>query len=129
MKSKHKIVILGNGMVGHRFIEEILNKECSDNYTITVFCEEKNIAYDRVSLSSYFDGKTKEDLSLVPKGYYNDNGVEVFIADKAASIDIKSKIVKSSEGREIYYDTLVFATGSFLLFCTALYISMISQSS
>ena len=113
MKSKHKIAILGNGMVGHRFIEEILNKECSNKYTITVFCEEKNIAYDRVSLSSYFDGKTKEDLSLVPKGYYKNNGVEVFIADKAASIDINSKIVKSSEGREIYYDTLVFATGSY----------------
>ena len=77
--SKHKIVVLGNGMVGNRFIEEILKKYCRNKYTITVFCEEKNTAYDRVSLSSYFDGKTKEELSLVPKGYYKDNGIEVFI--------------------------------------------------
>ena len=60
--SKHRIVILGNGMVGNRFIEEILKKDCRNKYTITVFCEEKNTAYDRVSLSSYFDGKTKEEL-------------------------------------------------------------------
>ena len=111
--SKHRIVILGNGMVGNRFIEEILKKDCRNKYTITVFCEEKNTAYDRVSLSSYFDGKTKEELSLVPKGFYKDNGIEVFIGERAASIDIKSKMVKSSEGREVYYDTLVFATGSY----------------
>lgn len=111
--SKHRIVILGNGMVGNRFIEEILKKDCRNKYTITVFCEEKNTAYDRVSLSSYFDGKTKEELSLVPKGYYKDNGIEVFIGETATSIDIKSRMVKSSEGKEIYYDTLVFATGSY----------------
>ena len=39
--SKHRIVILGNGMVGNRFIEEILKKDCRNKYTITVFCEEK----------------------------------------------------------------------------------------
>ncbi len=94
-------------------LKEILKKDCRNKYTITVFCEEKNTAYDRVSLSSYFDGKTKEELSLVPKGYYKDNGIEVFIGERATSIDIKSKMVKSSEGREIYYDTLVFATGSY----------------
>ena len=37
----------------------------------------------------------------------------MFIGERAASIDIKSKMVKSSVGREIYYDTLVFATGSY----------------
>ena len=81
MNSKHKIVIIGNGMVGHRFIEELVDKDFRDNFSITTFCEEKNLAYDRVSLSTYFNGKTKEDLSLMPEGYYEENGVEIFIGD------------------------------------------------
>ena len=113
MNSKHKIVIIGNGMVGHRFIEELVDKDFRDNFSITTFCEEKNLAYDRVSLSTYFNGKTKEDLSLMPEGYYEENGVEIFIGDKAESIDRKAKVVKSAGGREVHYDTLVLATGSY----------------
>ena len=37
MNSKHKIVIIGNGMVGHRFIEELVDKDFRDNFSITTF--------------------------------------------------------------------------------------------
>ncbi|SVC92582.1 uncharacterized protein METZ01_LOCUS345436, partial [marine metagenome] len=62
-------------MVGHRFIEEIVQSEQNDDYQITTFCEESEVAYDRVGLSSYFAGKTRKDLSLVPEGYYDEHGV------------------------------------------------------
>lgn len=52
--SKVRIAIIGNGMVGHRFIEELLDKAPAGQFDITVFCEEPRIAYDRVHLSSYF---------------------------------------------------------------------------
>ena len=50
--SKVRIAIIGNGMVGHRFIEELLDKAPAGQFDITVFCEEPRIAYDRVHLSS-----------------------------------------------------------------------------
>ncbi len=50
--SKVRLAIIGNGMVGHRFIEDLLDKSDAANFDITVFCEEPRIAYDRVHLSS-----------------------------------------------------------------------------
>lgn len=68
--SKVRIAIIGNGMVGHRFIEELLDKAPAGQFDITVFCEEPRIAYDRVHLSSYFSHHTAEELSLVREGFY-----------------------------------------------------------
>ena len=56
--SKVKIAIIGNGMVGHRYIEELVDKADMNNYDVTVFCEEPRVAYDRVHLSSYFSHHT-----------------------------------------------------------------------
>lgn len=49
-----RLVIIGNGMVGHRLIEELLEKATPGQFAITVFCEEPRVAYDRVHLSAYF---------------------------------------------------------------------------
>ncbi len=62
--SKVRLAIIGNGMVGHRFIEDLLDKSDAANFDITVFCEEPRIAYDRVHLLSYFSHHTAEELSL-----------------------------------------------------------------
>ena len=86
-----RIVVVGNGMVGHRFIEEIVQSDKRSDFTVTTFCEEPDLAYDRVGLSYYFAGKTKEDLSLVEDGYYAANGIEVYIGDKVVSIDREAK--------------------------------------
>ncbi|KAA0669325.1 hypothetical protein E2K61_14295, partial [Escherichia coli] len=44
--SKVRLAIIGNGMVGHRFIEDLLDKSDAANFDITVFCEEPRIAYE-----------------------------------------------------------------------------------
>ncbi len=49
--SKVRLAIIGNGMVGHRFIEDLLDKADAEQFDITVFCEEPRKAYDRVHLS------------------------------------------------------------------------------
>lgn len=61
--SKVRLAIIGNGMVGHRFIEDLLDKSDASLFDITVFCEEPRKAYDRVHLSSYFSHHTAEELS------------------------------------------------------------------
>lgn len=73
--SKTNLVIIGNGMVGHRFVEELIDKKQSDQFNVTIFCEEPRVAYDRVHLSSYFSGHTAEALSLVREGFYQENNI------------------------------------------------------
>ena len=111
--SKERIVIIGNGMVGHRFIEFLVGSDKADDYEVITFCEEPRYAYDRVQLSAFFSGSTAEDLSLVEDGFYDEHGVTVHLNDKAESIDREKKLVKSTQGREVSYDKLILATGSY----------------
>lgn len=111
--SKLKLVVIGNGMVGHRYIEDLVDKTDVSQYEITVFCEEPRVAYDRVHLSSYFSHHTADELSLVKEGFYEKHGINMLIGERAINVNREKRIVHSSSGREIQYDTLIMATGSF----------------
>ncbi|HUM12069.1 MAG TPA: nitrite reductase large subunit NirB [Myxococcaceae bacterium] len=110
--TKKDVVVVGNGMVGHRFIELLLESDQRDDWAITTFCEEPRLAYDRVNLTSFFAGKTAGDLSLVTPHRYEAAGVTAHLGDRVAAIDRQRKEVVSAEGRRIRYDVLVLATGS-----------------
>ena len=102
-----RVVVIGNGMVGHRFVE--LAKSCD----VTTFCEEPRLAYDRVNLSSYFAGKSAAELALARVEEYRRAGVVVHVGDKAVAIDRAGKTVTSQAGLTVAYDKLVLATGSY----------------
>lgn len=93
--SKVRLAIIGNGMVGHRFIEDLLDKSDAANFDITVFCEEPRIAYDRVHLSSYFSHHTAEELSLVREGFYEKHGIKVLVGERAITINRQEKVIHS----------------------------------
>ena len=63
------IVVIGHGMVGHKFLEQLHALGVADA-NVTVLCEEPRAAYDRVHLSEFFSGKSAEDLSLVAPGFF-----------------------------------------------------------
>lgn len=111
--SKKRIVVVGNGMVGHKFIENLVQSERLDEFEVTVFCEETRLAYDRVQLSAFFSGATAADLALTDREYYRDNGIEIIVGDKAVTIDRGEKSVTSESGHKTFYDKLILATGSF----------------
>jgi nitrite reductase (NADH) large subunit len=113
MSDKKQLVVIGNGMVGHKFLQSMTNSEAMQDYEITTFCEENRLAYDRVQLSAYFSGKTEDDLSLVAPGFFEENNITVHIGDRASHIDRDKKIVTSENGRSISYDKIVLATGSY----------------
>ncbi|CAN8139990.1 hypothetical protein THIOSC15_1980042 [uncultured Thiomicrorhabdus sp.] len=113
--TKQKIVVVGNGMVGHSFIEKLVKSEARQNYEIIVFGEEPRKAYDRVYLSSYFSGKTADDLSLVTPGFYEENNIDIRLNRKVVSIDREAKTVTVDDGSVQDYDRLVLATGSIRL--------------
>ncbi|WP_419208265.1 nitrite reductase large subunit NirB [Photobacterium leiognathi subsp. mandapamensis] len=111
--SKVKLAIIGNGMVGHRYIEELIDRTEIDNYEITVFCEEPRVAYDRVHLSSYFSHHTADELSLVKQGLYEKHGINVLLGERAINVNREQKLILSNTGREVHYDKLIMATGSY----------------
>jgi nitrite reductase (NADH) large subunit len=107
-----RLVIIGNGMVGHRVIELMLDGGHQQEWNITVFCEEPRAAYDRVHLTSAFAGTSEAELALAAPGRYDEGGVELLIGDRAAAIDRAARTVTSAAGRVVAYDQLILATGS-----------------
>ena len=104
-----KIVVIGNGMVGQRFLEQLAAR---GEFDLTVFCEEPRPAYDRVQLTSFFAGKSAADLNLGKKEFFAAAGVTLRLNDQVLSVDVERKIVRSARYKEVPYDKLVFATGS-----------------
>jgi len=113
MQTRTRLVIIGNGMVGHKLVETLVGSATALQFELITFCEEPRYAYDRVHLSEFFNGKNAQDLSLVAEGFYARHGVTVHLNDKAVAIDRGNKIVTSARGREVAYDKLVLATGSY----------------
>jgi nitrite reductase (NADH) large subunit len=108
-----KLVVVGNGMAGQRFLEQLVSRMSGASPEVTVFCGEPRPAYDRVQLTSFFSGKSAADLSLVPAGFFEQHGIALRLGDKAVAIDRTRKLVRSARGHELPYDKLVLATGSY----------------
>ncbi len=113
----HKLIVIGNGMVGQKYLEtlcESLDRDGTrDRYEITVFCEETRPAYDRVRLSAYFSGSSAEDLALTDQQFFSDRGIDLHLEEAVTRIDRDRRCVISQTGVEHGYDTLVLATGSY----------------
>jgi nitrite reductase (NADH) large subunit len=105
-----KIIVIGHGMVGHKFLESLGD---SSDMQVTVLCEESRPAYDRVHLSEYFSGTSAEQLSLVPQGFFERGNLLLKLKTRAVSIDRDAKTVTVRSGEVLEYDKLVMATGSF----------------
>ena len=106
-----KIAVIGHGMVGHKFLEQ-LHELGIAQAEVTVLCEEPRAAYDRVHLSEFFAGKTAEDLSLVEPGFFDRSGFTLRLAAKAVAIERRDNTVTTADGEVLHYDKLVIASGS-----------------
>lgn len=106
-----KIVVVGHGMVGHKFLEALAETGLRDAQ-VTVLCEEPRPAYDRVHLSEYFAGRSAEDLSLVEPGFFERTGFRLRLAARAVKIERRENTVTTADGEVLPYDKLVLATGS-----------------
>src|SRR5262249_52804927 len=113
MSTSRKIVVIGNGMVGQRFLEQLTGRMSSAELDVTVFCEEPRAAYDRVQLTSFFAGKSAIDLNMVPSRFFEDRAITLRLNDRVHAIDRIRKTVRSARYRDVPYDKLVLATGSY----------------
>ena len=107
-----RLVVIGNGMVGHRLLTELAGTGALEHLQVTVLGEEPRTAYDRVALSSFLDGRSAEDLSLVEDGFFERHGIALHLGDPVTGVDLDPQVVTTASGRRFGYDRLVLATGS-----------------
>ncbi|MGW6152922.1 nitrite reductase large subunit NirB [Streptomyces sp. NPDC055144] len=113
MPTMPTLVLVGHGMVGQRFLEALAERGLTDTHRVVVLCEEPRPAYDRVQLTSYFSGRTPDELSLTDAGFIARHGIELRLGDPAEHIDRATRTVTARSGLQVTYDTLVLATGSY----------------
>ena len=110
--SRKTAVVIGNGPVGHRFCERLVEYDAGRNHRIVTFCEEPRPAYDRVHLTSYFDHRDPARLAVARIEWYRENEIQLHVGDRARTIDRSRRVVVSEAGAEVPYDCVVLATGS-----------------
>lgn len=106
-----RVVVVGGGMVAHRFAERLSARQDAGDWHLTVLGEEPVKPYDRVHLSEVFTGREATDLTL-DETPWQDPRVDLLVGDKAVALDRDAQTVTTASGRVHPYDTLVLATGS-----------------
>jgi assimilatory nitrate reductase electron transfer subunit len=104
------VVVVGNGMAGSRFVEELLDRT---GQQITVIGDEPDGAYNRVLLSNVLAGHARaEDIQMAGQSWYEQRGVTLHSGVSVTAIDPSVGRIRLSDGNSLDYDTLVLATGS-----------------
>ncbi len=115
MSTQHpqqKLIIVGNGMVGHHVVEQLVDSGALATFEVTIFGEERHRAYDRVHLSEYFSGRDAQSLALCDADYYATHGITLRSGEAVTAIDREQQTVRTAQGA-YPYDQLILATGSF----------------
>ncbi|MFK8022466.1 MAG: nitrite reductase large subunit NirB [Ilumatobacter sp.] len=113
MSERRHVVVAGNGMVGQRFVERLVANDVDQAFRITVIGEEPRLAYDRVALSSWFEGRSEDDLCLVDPEFTDAGRVDYRLGRRVDHLDVERRSVGLDDGSELAYDELVLATGSY----------------
>lgn len=109
---RERLIVVGNGMVGLRFVEELLAR-AGDCYRTIVVGKEPQPAYNRVLLSSLLAGEVSAaDVRFRDAAWYADQRIELLLGTPADSIDASGRLLRLADGRILAFDRLVLATGS-----------------
>jgi nitrite reductase (NADH) large subunit len=107
------VVVVGHGMVGHRFVEALRARDTDGDWRVTVLAEEADAAYDRVGLTGYTTHWDRGQLALPGNDYPGDDLVVLRLGTRVAEIDREAKCVLTVDGDRVDYDAMVLATGSY----------------
>jgi nitrite reductase (NADH) large subunit len=109
---KQKLILIGSGMVGARFIERLL-QEAPDKYDIRVFNKEPNGGYNRIMLSPVLAGeKQLPEIMTHDHDWFEERDVHLHASTEIVAVDQQSKTVSTDLGATYSYDKLIIATGS-----------------
>ncbi|MCU1656884.1 MAG: FAD/NAD(P)-binding oxidoreductase [Pseudonocardiales bacterium] len=113
MRPPRRVVVVGNGMAGCRFVQETLERDADRRLSITVVGDEPGGAYNRMQLSNVLAGVASIDnLTLASEQWYERQGVTLRSGSTVLRIDRVTKQVQLDEDSAVPFDVLVLATGS-----------------
>src|SRR6476619_4290919 len=111
--NREKLVVIGNGMAGARFVEELLSRVGRDQFDIVMFGDEPYGNYNRILLSGVLSGThDPQDIFINPLSWYDEHGVTLHAGARATRIDRKARMLYTAGDLAAPYDHLVIATGS-----------------
>ncbi|WP_311257211.1 FAD-dependent oxidoreductase [Microbacterium sp. WCS2018Hpa-9] len=106
-----EIVVVGAGMVAHRFVESLIST-AEVPIHVTVIGDEARHPYDRTGISGLFSGAAPDSLEL-DRSVFEDFRVRFMADDRVLRIDRGARTVMTRSRRIVRYDSLVLATGSY----------------
>lgn len=110
-KLPEKVVVVGSGIAALSAIEAI--REENDGIRIAMVSTEEALPYYRLNLTRYLaDEITMQDLTIHPRTWYDERGIELHLGRTVTSIDRKEKKVYLDKDGSLSYDKLVLATGA-----------------
>ena len=109
---RQRLLVIGNGMVGHRFLRTMVEIGGIERYEVIVFGEEPRPAYDRVNLTSLVKHGDPRQLLLSTREWYAASGIQLQTGAQVTAVDTTTRDVQLLNGRRFSYDHLIFATGS-----------------
>jgi nitrite reductase (NADH) large subunit len=113
MNEKQKLVVIGNGMAGARFVEDLLARGGGNQFDIVMFGDEPYGNYNRILLSGVLSGTHHaQDIFINPLAWYEENDIRLHAGVRIEWIDRVGKQVIGAGGMIEPYDKLVIATGS-----------------
>ncbi len=106
------LAIIGNGMATARLLDELASRGGLAQFAVTVFGEEPHGAYNRILLNRVLLGGGMDEITLKPSSWYAEKGVKFVPGVTVTRFSQLSQRLWTSDGKEHYFDTAVFATGS-----------------
>jgi assimilatory nitrate reductase electron transfer subunit len=107
---QEKVVVVGAGMVGHRFVEELVRSDRGRRYAVELVGEEEYEPYNRILLSDVLAGRS--DLNAIGLPLPDSSRVQFWRGVAASAIDREAGLVRLSDGTSRPFDRLVLATGA-----------------
>ncbi|HTU99439.1 MAG TPA: nitrite reductase large subunit NirB [Luteitalea sp.] len=113
MKQTPRVVVIGNGMAGARFVEELVRRRGEVQPDVVMFGDEPYGNYNRILLSGVLAGTHQpEDVFLNPLAWYHEHDVTLHAGARVTRIDREARRVYAGGDLSVPYDQLIIATGS-----------------
>src|SRR5680860_63906 len=106
---REQVVVVGAGMVGHRFVEELVTRDRGHRFDVILVGAEEYEPYNRILLTEVLARRFDVAALTLPQP---PERVAVRRGVSAISIDRTRKAVRLDDGTAVDYDHLVLATGA-----------------
>jgi nitrite reductase (NADH) large subunit len=110
--SRPRLLLVGNGMVGERLLEELDERGGLEALDVTVVGDEPHGAYSRIMLSTVLGGAHPDAIISKPRPWYAERGVTLLTRRCVDRLDCARRVALLHDRSELSYDTAVLAVGA-----------------